>query len=282
MRLDLLAKIIDEAAQYKYHGFFSLGENGEALTNPDTLEAVRMIRQRFPSAKIVLFSNMILMDEKRTEELLKAEISVLHVNLDGNSDHTYGYVKGRPMVNTVKKNIQTFLSVREQLKASCQIIIGMVPAKAYAELFEFSPAAFPDDRADIENFCKPLLRPGDLFQDETNVLLSKYQLPFNRLKHEPCDAFKNVLSELLVAPDGRVYVCCRDFRMSSNLGNIYTKSIVDIWSGKERKELIKKLYLMDYENIDCDCKTCLPYLGLNEDLYFKIRKQIYKKSKDTL
>jgi radical SAM protein with 4Fe4S-binding SPASM domain len=282
MRLDLLAKIIDEASQHKYSGLFSLGENGEALVNPDIVKAVRMIRQRFVSAKIVLFSNMILMDEKRAEELLKAGISVLHFNLDGNSNHTYGYVKGRPMVNAVKKNIQTFLRLRDQLNASCQIIIGMVPAKAYVELFEYSPIAFPDDRSYIEKFCKPLLRPSDLFHDETNVLLSKYQLPLNRLKHEPCDAFKNVLSDLLVAPDGRVYICCRDFRMSSNLGNIYTKSIADIWSGKERKELIKKLYLMNYRNIDCDCKTCLPYLGINEDLYFIIRKRIYKKSTEAL
>ena len=32
---------------------------------------------------------------------------------------------------------------------------------------------------------------------------------------------------------------------------------------------------------DVDCKTCLPYLGLNEDLYFKIRRHIYKENKES-
>ena len=193
MRLDLVAKITEEAAQYNFSGLFSVGENGEALENPDALKAIRMIRQRFPSAKIVLFSNMILMDERYAEELLEARINVLHFNLDGNSDHTYGYVKGRPIVERVKKNFQTFVNVREKLKASCQIIIGMVPARAYTKLYEYCPKVFPDDRFDIENFCKPLLRTGDILQDETNVLLSKYQIKMNRLKQEPCDAFDHVL-----------------------------------------------------------------------------------------
>lgn len=281
MRLDLLARIIDEAAQHKFSGLFSLGENGEALTNPSIIEAVQMIRQKFLSAKIVLFSNMILMDERYSEELLRANINVLHINLDGNTDLTYGYVKGRQTVDVVKNNIQTFFRVREKLKASCQIIIGMVPAKAHVEFFEHSPIAFPDDRSDIENFCNPFLQPGDLIKDETNVLLSKYQIQLNRVKHEPCDAFDHVLSDLLVAPDGRVYICCRDFRFSSNLGNIYRSTIADIWSGQKRKEFIKKLYLIDYIHTDVDCKTCLPYLGLNEDLYFKIRRHIYKESKES-
>ena len=90
---------------------------------------------------------MILMDERYSEELLRANINVLHINLDGNTDLTYGYVKGRQTVDVVKNNIQTFFRVREKLKASCQIIIGMVPAKAYAEFFEHSPIAFPDYRS---------------------------------------------------------------------------------------------------------------------------------------
>ena len=40
-------------------------------------------------------------------------------------------------------------------------------------------------------------------------------------------------------------------------------------------------HLMKYGKAPDMCSTCLPYLGLNEDLYFMVRSQIHGRKQDT-
>jgi radical SAM protein with 4Fe4S-binding SPASM domain len=274
MPLQTVRTIIEQAQQHGYRGLFSIGENGDALTHPEFGEIVSLIRSAFPLNDIVLFSSMILMDERRARIVFGHRVNVVHFNVDGASAETYNYIKRHAPFNQVRKNILEFLKLRDALGAQTKVMVGYVTARSFAEEFVGAAGRFLDDGDQIEAYFRPLLRPTDSIQREDNILLDKFQDFLGRPKREPCDAFETVLRELVVAPNGQAYVCCRDFGVRSDLGNVNESSIARIWSGERRRRLVENLFFMRNDEASPACRNCLPGLGINGDLYEHVRGQI--------
>jgi radical SAM protein with 4Fe4S-binding SPASM domain len=281
MPMDTLVRILSAAKQSSYTGLFSLGENGEALTHPQFPDILKKVREFFPSNLLVLFTNMTLMDEPKARAVLSHKVDVLHFNMDGATEATYRYIKGSNSYSTTKENILRFFRLRDEMGAPCKIMIGYVTAHSFSGNFEGNRSDFRDDSTQIRAMFSPLLREGDVLRPEPNVLLQKYQHLLKRAKTEPCDAFDTVLREIVIAPNGQVYICCRDFWVSSSLGNVNTATIAQIWAGPARRKALEHLYLMRYDKTPDVCSTCLPYLGLNEDLYYMVRNHIHGRRQDT-
>lgn len=274
MSLQTVQTIVAQAQQHDYQGLFSIGENGDALTNPEFGEIVSLIRSAFPSNDIVLFSNMILMDERRARTVFDQRVNMVHFNFDGATAETYNYIKRRAPFEWVRKNILEFLKLRDTLGAPTKVQVGYVTARSFARDFIGAASRFSDDGNQIEAFFRPLLRPNDSIQREDTVLLDKFQDFLARPKQEPCDAFETVLRELVVAPNGQAYVCCRDFGVRSDIGNVNEIPIVRIWGGERRRRLVENLFFMRNGEASPACRNCLPGLGINYDLYERARGQI--------
>jgi radical SAM protein with 4Fe4S-binding SPASM domain len=270
----LVRKILDEARERSFQGQFSISENGEAITHPEFLEILADIRTAFPNNGIVLYSNMVLMDESMAQKILETGISDLHFNFDGASPDSYDFVKRNYRFDAVRKNIETFFQCRERLNASCTIRVGYITARAYYRGVLGEDAPFVDDAEEILAFIRPMLREGDSVSAEQEFVLNGYQHVLNRTKREPCDIFPSVLKGALIAPDGRAYLCCFDFGMSTSLGNVNQQSLHEIWAGEPRRAALHALYTLDYASAPPVCRTCLPYAPINRDLYHQVRARI--------
>jgi len=66
-----------------FDGCVNIGENGEALLNPSWPDIVRLLRKILPEAKLVIHSNMSLMDEQAARFLIENGLSLLVLNFDG-------------------------------------------------------------------------------------------------------------------------------------------------------------------------------------------------------
>jgi radical SAM protein with 4Fe4S-binding SPASM domain len=272
----LVLTILDQAKKYGFKGQFSIGENGESLTNPEFLDIIGDIRNAFPENEIVFFSNMVLMNESAAKRLLSMGLSFIHFNFDGATETTYDFIKHNRSFETVKKNIAAFFEWRDKLNSSCTIGVGYVTAHSFYKNMIGDPCPYNDDSDKILSFIRPLLRKGDYVHPE-EFLLNKYQESLNRAKGEPCDAFPSLLEKALIAPNGSIYLCCADFAMTTALGDINKQTMGEIWSGEARKQALRSLYLLDYATAPKVCRTCPPHLRFNADLYYKVREEIRNK-----
>jgi radical SAM protein with 4Fe4S-binding SPASM domain len=273
MPLALLEKILDEARECRFDGLFSIAENGEALTHPAFFEVLEAIRRAFPRNPIVLFSNMVLTDDEAARRIIEQDIDFLHFNIDGATEETYNYIKRNGRFDVVVQNARGFLMRRNQANARCRVGIGFVSARNFARDIEGQSDAFPDDSRAIEALVAPLLRAGDTLSPE-EYQLQKYGTLLGRKKTEPCDAFRALLNNLLVAPDGNAYLCCADFGVTSSLGNLHRQNIHQIWGSDLRHDILQHIYRQEYDEAPQVCRTCLPMMGLNRDLYLAARDEI--------
>jgi radical SAM protein with 4Fe4S-binding SPASM domain len=273
MPLTLLEKILNEARERRFEGLFSIAENGEALTHPAFFDILKAIRCAFPRNPIVLFSNMVLTDDEAARRIIEQDIDFLHFNIDGATEETYDYIKRNGRFDVVVQNARGFLMRRNQANARCRVGIGYVSARDFTRDIEGRADAFPDDSGAIEALVTPLLRAGDSITPEA-YQLQKYSTLLDRRKTEPCDAFRALLDNLLVAPDGNAYLCCADFGVTSSLGNLHRQSIHQIWSSPLRHDVLRHIYRQEYEKTPQVCRTCLPLMGPNVDLYWAARDEI--------
>jgi radical SAM protein with 4Fe4S-binding SPASM domain len=275
MPLPLVRKLLAEAAAADFAGAFSLSENGEALVHPEFKTILKELRARFPRNEIILFTNMVLLDAERARDILEQGVNCVRFNFDGASADTYEYVKRNRQFDRVKRNIVALFKARQELASPCRIGVGFVTARAFAAEIEGCPSAFPDDTAAILDFFAPLLRPGDeIGADE--VTLEKYQPFLKRPKREPCDLWRRVLDEIMVAPNGQVYICCADYGVSSSLGNLNEQTIREIWSGAARHGALRHIFRQEYDQAFAVCRTCLPSYNyrVNRDVFFRVRRQV--------
>ncbi len=276
MPMALVEKILDEALKRRFKGIFSISENGEALTHPAFLDILKTIRVTFPGNPIVLFSNMVLITNEVAQRIIDQDIDFLHFNIDGASAETYNYIKRNGRFDSVVRNARGFLKIRNEVNARCRVGIGYVSARNFAWDIEGRPDAFPDDYTAVEALMAPLLRAGDTIARE-EYQLQKFSTLLGRRKTEPCEAYHAVLNNLLVAPDGNAYLCCADFGVTSSLGNLHDRNISEIWSSPLRHDVLRHIYRQEYDKAPQVCRTCLPLMGLNRDLYLTVRDEIREK-----
>jgi len=274
---DLFRKILQEARDHHFQGSFSLSQNGEALTHPKFKNFFALLRAEFPKNEIILFSNMILMNEENAGFVLGKGLDYLHFNFDGATPQTYDYIKRNGRFEQARQNILNFFRIRDQLKARCRIGIGYVTAARFSKEIEGKEGLMPDDEAQIRQLLEPLLRKGDGIHPDL-IGLEKYQGILNRRKREPCDLFDRVLREMFIAPNGQVYICCSDFGVTSNLGNVNQQTIRHIWSSESRKAILRDLFKVRVSSKKTPevCRTCIPcwFSSQNRDVYVKCKEKV--------
>jgi len=274
---DLFRKILQEARDHHFQGSFSLSQNGEALTHPKFKDFFTLLREEFPKNEIILFSNMILMDKENARFVLENGLDYLHFNLDGASPQTYDYIKRNGRFEQAWQNILNFFRIREQLNARCRVGIGYVTAARFSKEIEGKEGLMQDDEEEIRERLKPLLKKEDCIHPDL-IGLEKYQWILNRQKREPCDLFDRVLREIFIAPNGQVYICCADFGVTSNLGNVNHQTIHSIWSSESRKAILRNLFKVRMKSkINPEvCKTCIPcwFSSRSPDIYGKCKGKV--------
>ena len=267
MPLQILEKIIRDC-QRKPLKKINLFWFGDSLTNPKFIQQLRMIRGGLPEVILNLSTNAELLTEKRSDIILK-EILLDHINfdIDGITKKTYESIRRGVNFDLVMKNVKYFIEKRNEIKAQKPFvsvtIIKMTKTSAEIEDFKRYWKGFAD-KVEINDYNTWLGSKPDLNVGETLHKSQEGKFEY------PCI---HPWNELVISADGKGGLCCLDYDLTAEVGDVTKQSIEQIWKGKKITEYRRLIMELNYHLIE-PCKKCNAYIYQDRTFWAKLWKRI--------
>jgi radical SAM protein with 4Fe4S-binding SPASM domain len=254
MSVEVAEKIVKDLKSISFSGRINLGENGDALLNPNFEDIVEIISQDLPSARIILYTNMARMDERLSYFLLDHNVSEVCLNIDGSTKETYEFAKRGLKYEIIKNNLLNFINIRNQTKRDCKLTIFMIPPKRYLRLRANAKVNIDYDVLDIIGFWKPYLSKFD------SIIEVKYFWNWNgefshQIRKKSCPTISTLYS-CYISTEGDVYACCLDPLTKLTYGNVLEDSIGEIWNSRKRRDVVRNIVNKEFEKVGEPCIHC--------------------------
>jgi radical SAM protein with 4Fe4S-binding SPASM domain len=255
MPVQIAEKVVKDLKSMSFSGRINLGENGDALLNPNFKDIIEIISQNLPSAKIILYTNMAQMDAKLSYFLMDHNISEVCVNIDGSTKETYEFAKRGLKYEIVKGNLLNFIKIRNQTKRDCKITIFVIPPKRYMHLRANAKTSIQYDVLDIIDLWKPYLSKSDA------IIEVKYFWNWNgefsnQIRKKSCPTVPSLFYSCYISTEGDVYACCLDSSTKLTFGNVLEDSIGEIWNSSKRRDVVKSIVDREFEKVGEPCIHC--------------------------
>jgi radical SAM protein with 4Fe4S-binding SPASM domain len=226
MAFELFKKIVDEAKEYTEFAFLHLA--GEPLLHPGLMRMIDYCGEI--GLKTGLSTNAIILDELKSEQLLRSPLDLLVLSFDGVNKETYEKIRKKANFETTYQNIDGFLRLKAKSGKAPYTMIQLIYQKEnFAEAREFY-LKWKKSPVDVVRVKPYLNYPG----------LDEYL--GQRPKREPAAHTKPCVllwRQLAIYWDGTVAACCMDFLSQAAVGNAAEASLSEIWNGEKMQRLRK-------------------------------------------
>ncbi|MBE5847431.1 MAG: radical SAM protein [Lachnospiraceae bacterium] len=256
MTWNLFEKILEDSRQFprkfKVMEMFSFGES---MCNPHLAQMIKRAKEADVADKINLTTNGLLLTPQKADELIASGIDIIRISLQGLDAEAY-----RKTCKT-EVNFEKFLDILRYLHDNS----GGVSIRM--KISDLAIADVPDGRERFEQIFAPLadtifvekIIPMYADIDYNTIDKNIYRNAINGREditqtevHTVCN---RPFYRLRVAADGKVTAACCDIPNDFYYGDIYEDSLVNIWNGERRKNLLK-MQLEGKRFQHPICKTC--------------------------
>nr|QNO55107.1 hypothetical protein MNNOGLJF_00021 [Methanosarcinales archaeon ANME-1 ERB7] len=255
MPLQGVKKVAEELSERNYCGVINLGENGDALLNPDFKEIVKLLNDYVPNASIILYTSAKYLDEQTSHFLLDHGLSHLTLNIDGASKTTYEFSKRGCNFEKVRENLKNFIKIRNSSESNCRITIWILPPKRYVEVRKGKRINISYDADGIINYWSKYLSRKDTI-NEVIYFYNWMSRPQKIKRDKSCPLIWEILEKCFISTEGNAYFCCLDYTTKLVYGNILESSIYILWNGKKRREIISKIIQKKFDDVGEPCLHC--------------------------
>lgn len=263
MRLDDYKKIIDNIKDYVsvILPWFS----NEPFINPDMIEMIKYSHRN--NLYTVISTNAVLLDNKKSKEVVGSGLDEIILCLDGMSKASYEPFRVGADFDAVMENIKNFCALKKKTArkkpfVEIQFILTKLNQKEVESARSFAHS-LGVDRFRVKSFA---LSEYAYTKDEIKNLSEKFlpddskysaKIRYEKVgdileiknKKKKCDL---VSSNIVVLTDGRVVMCCYDLNGGYSYGNVKEKKLKDFWHTEEvkRKRMVARKRGYDL------CKIC--------------------------
>ena len=199
---------------------------------------------------IFLFTNGILLDEKKSLEILNSQITRLFISIDGATSDTYNKVrvpvskrlKGVNRLDDLENNIKNFIKLREKQGKKLPVV-------------RTSYVALNENKNEIKEFVNKWENIVDSVEVQREVSIDSYY-KIRDLTEEEAKPKLNKYNcqepwgQMGIYSDGTVAPCCNIVGRNSPIGNISTSSVKEIWNSKEMN-LVREGFKNNSPNKTC-------------------------------
>ncbi|UCB45519.1 MAG: radical SAM protein [Spirochaetota bacterium] len=250
---ELYTKIFTNLSQAETVNTVLLMLQNEPLLDNELEKRVEQARKILGNGtRILTVTNGTSLNLKRYEALLHAGLNSIEVSIDAFYEETYRSIRPGLDFSNVINNINTLL----QKKDGSHIVVRFLKQRAneneekqfkhYWKSRGVQICSFP-----IENRAG-MIECFDQMRGSSPLLRKKYIRAVRDLVFPPCFFPFYALNILW---DGRVILCCHDWRHIEIIGDLSAQSLQDVWNGDAINQYRNLLYNKRFEEIPI-CKDC--------------------------
>lgn len=248
----------------------SLSGHGEPLCNKLLPDMVHYIKEKGIESRVSLHTNASLLDEAYAERLADSGIDRVIISLQGMSAKKYKEVCGAEIdYERFYENLAFFSRRKQNTKLYIKIADVALEEGEEEQFYKrFLPIA---DRVFIEQIV-PIWKKTDFFStQEKEMKKNKYGEEFP--KQHCCPVLFHTLH---VIPSGDVYPCTQ-LLYPKPLGNVWDATLLELWNGEQRRNLLQEQLKLHSPEICSDCYIKDNSIFTKEDLIDDSREQILRR-----
>lgn len=261
MSMELFKEIIKQFREWEGDKLkvLKLSLYGEPLTNPNFCEMLRLAREADIAERIETTTNASLLMEDVCRQLVEYEIDYIRVSVYGGNQKRYEEVTNYPAVNMdeIWNNLKRVQEYKKQYGKTRPFVSAKMLDTYTSENEEFVErfSSVADEvyidkphnwvATDEKSFI------GSLYKPEQEEALKK-DMEKTRRERIACPM---PFTTLAIRNDGSVSPCCVDWIGGTNLGNIGSENIQDIWNGQRMYEF-RKMQLENRRHENLSCRNC--------------------------
>lgn len=202
----------------------------EPLADPHIFERIAFIRQTLPAVEVEISCTAQPMSPKACEQLLAAPISELRISSHGISREDYALLMPGVKYDAAWENLTRFVAAWKQRRPYPLYIVslfGLLPADREKAIVDYwSHQGIELSRWRVTSRGRQIdLRQFDSPADPTRWTTARQDPPY-ACRFARDSEWMHILS------DGRVTLCCMDYRQEAILGDASRQSLREIWTGE--------------------------------------------------
>ncbi len=239
--------IVEELDSFGLDGLW-LYHFGESLTHPNFKELVEYINTKKNLGYIWLSTNGTLLNEQLIDFLLSSSLGYLNFSLQSISVEKYQEISPNAPAERILSNLHSLIEKKQKLLGS----------KPYFRLQIIEQESTLDE---IDTFLRTYHDKCDLISvnmlEHTDLEFNK-KSKFLRQRNERIACKRLGRSDCFINSDGSIAICDNMYNNELDIGNIWEKSVYEIWNGAERKKIIKMNEEGGIWNVS-SCSECSDY-----------------------
>ena len=234
MDWELFSQAVDQIMEFDEPvKTISLSNHGEPLCNRRLPDMVRYIKSKGITSRISIHTNASLLDEDYVCDLTDSGIDKVVVSLQGMTSEKYRQVCGASVdMNRLYDMLKLFYEKKKNTMLHVKVAdVALEPGEEELFYERFLPIA---DRVFVEKIV-PIWKGTEFSEQQAKTMVqNKYGalLP----KQQCCPV---LFHTIVVTPKGDVYPCTQ-LLSPKPLGNIADATLLQLWNGEERKELLRR------------------------------------------
>jgi len=243
---NLFKKIVDEIAEINNYGIrIAPYFNNEPFLDKKIIDRIKYINKKCPNCEIELSTNLSLLDKKCQNKLTACNIKDLRLSVFGFSRLSHQNIMTGLSWYNVKTNLNDLCKNKKLRENIGQISLIMINypglkikditlAKKYCRdnFIKFEFWGFLDRAGNVKKFNNKINKKS-IFGCEQNRPVERFHILF----------------------DGRVVLCCMDWKAQYILGDVSKRSIKQIWNSSKYRAIRKSIY-ENKSNPPILCKKC--------------------------
>lgn len=245
MDYNLFTKIINQSKSWVK--VILLYFRGEPLLNKNLYRMIQYAK-KYTNARIVVSTNATLLTKEISKRLINSQLDDIIFTVDGMpSKKTFQSIKQGANYTVVLTNIKNFLSIKIKSESKINVVAKTLNLKNQKENEKFINI-WKKLCCNVEITCfnswANQVKRNDIFQNQHLQHLSS--------KRKPC---ADLWFKCVITYDGKVVLCCHDFKERKTIGDVKEQKIIDIWNN-EKLNVIRRQHNSKNVSGKTLCASC--------------------------
>jgi len=246
MDMRLFKKIIDECSNYKVERIILYMSN-EPLTDPYIIERINYAKEKVPWACVHILTNGLLLTDEMRKGLINSKLDWIGISFHGIKKETIKKAMGINFDMAFERINRFIEEAKKRKNIGEYIMITFLKHKYLTDEEKDETIKYWKKKGlqRISYFAGPISRAGNV-----------KDLPrtYHRGKVVSC---RSIWTEKMIhiVEDGKVVLCCMDWRREVVLGDLNKESIYKVWNGR-RRDVWRMIYGKERMPENFLCRRC--------------------------